>query len=153
MVGVMVVLEDGEVNKNEYRKFSARGGSAFGGKTVLGDTSANDTGALAEVLERRFAHPEWIFPDIIVIDGGTAQINVANKIIKEKNINVEIVAVTKNDKHKAKEITLYPRPDLKGAQGLAFIKKYTRQILLANSEAHRFAITYHKSMRNKNFLK
>ena len=45
------------------------------------------------------------------------------------------------------------RSDLKGAQGLVFIKKYKKEILLANSEAHRFAIAYHKNMRNRNFLK
>jgi excinuclease ABC subunit C len=131
MVGVMVVLEGGEMNKNEYRKFK-----------IKTQTGANDTGALAEVLERRFTHPEWRFPDLIVIDGSTAQINTANKIIKKNNINTEIVAVTKDDKHKAKEI--------KGDAVL--VKKYTRQILLANSEAHRFAITYHKNMRGKSFL-
>ena len=142
MVGVMVVLEDGEVNKNEYRKFK-----------IKTQTGANDTGALAEVLERRFAHTEWRLPDVIVTDGSTAQINVANKIIKEKNINTKVVAVTKDNRHKAKEIILSPRGDMKGAQGLVFIKKYSREILLANSEAHRFAINYHKNMCNKNFLK
>jgi len=131
MVGTMVVLENGQVNKNEYRKFKIRTQSG-----------ANDTGALTEVLERRFNHPEWRFPDVVVIDGSTAQINTAIKVLKENNLNIKIVAVTKDDRHKAKEI--------KGDASI--IKKYKREILLANNEAHRFAISYHKQMRNKNFL-
>ncbi|MCX6747587.1 MAG: UvrB/UvrC motif-containing protein [Candidatus Nomurabacteria bacterium] len=138
MVGVMVVLEGGEVNKNEYRKFK-----------IKTQKDANDTGALKEVLERRFNHPEWRFPDVVVLDGSTAQINVAQKVLKDlhvqagKNIKVEVVAVTKDERHKAKEI--------KGDSGL--VKKYKNEILLANSEAHRFAINYHKNMRARNFLK
>ncbi len=131
MVGVMVVLEDGIAVKSEYRKFKIRS-----------QKNTNDTGALAEVLERRFGHTEWKLPDIIVLDGSTAQINVANKAIKEKSINTKVVAVTKDDRHKAKEI--------KGDSAL--VKKYERQILLANNEAHRFAITYHKKVRSKSFL-
>jgi excinuclease ABC subunit C len=138
MVGVMVVLENGEVNKNEYRKFKIRT-----------QKDANDTGALKEVLERRFNHPEWRYPDIIVIDGSTAQINAAEKVLKNlttqknSNIKIEIVAVTKDETHKMREI----KGDTK------VVNKYKREIVLANSEAHRFAIKYHKDMRNKNFLK
>ncbi len=69
--------------------------------------------------------------------------NVAYKILKEKNISTEVVAVTKDEKHKMREI--------KGDTKL--VNKYKREIVLANSEAHRFAIKYHKEMRNKNFLK
>jgi len=131
MVGVMTVLENGEVNKNEYRKFK-----------IKTQKDANDTGALKEVLERRFNHKEWRFPDIVVLDGSVAQLNVAQVVLKEKNINTNVVAVTKDDKHKAK--------DLKG--DVVLVNKYKREIVLANSEAHRFAINYHKEMRNKNFL-
>jgi excinuclease UvrABC nuclease subunit len=132
MVGVMVVIEDGEVNKNEYRKFK-----------IKSQKGANDTGALSEVLERRFAHPEWRYPDVVVMDGSVAQVNVAQKFLTGKNLKIEIVAVVKDDKHKAREI--------KGAKNI--VAKYKGEILLANSEAHRFAINYHKNMRNKNFLK
>ncbi len=75
MTGVMVVVEDGEVSKNEYRKFKIR--------TQAG---ANDTGALKEVLERRFRHQEWRFPDLIVVDGGVAQINVAKQVVTRFNL-------------------------------------------------------------------
>jgi excinuclease ABC subunit C len=132
MVGVMVVVEDGEVDKDEYRKFKIRT-----------QKNANDIGALAEVLERRLAHPEWSYPDLIVVDGSTAQINVVKIILKKMKLNIPIVAVVKDEHHKPKAIM----GDEK------FGLKYKREILLANSEAHRFAITYHKKMRNKNFLR
>ena len=142
MVGVMTVVEDGEVIKNEYKKFSARGGSAFGGKTVLGNSKANDTAALAEVLERRLAHTEWSYPSLIVVDGGMAQINAIKSVLSRLNLEIPVVSVLKDEKHKPKDIM----GDKK------FSIKYKREILLANSEAHRFAIAYHKNMRNRNFL-
>ncbi|MCX6757637.1 MAG: hypothetical protein NTZ44_02025 [Candidatus Nomurabacteria bacterium] len=129
MVGVMVVLENGEIAKNEYRKF-----------IIKGFTSSNDVGALAEVLTRRFKHTEWQMPDLIVVDGSTAQLNVANKILKKYKLNIPISAVVKDDRHKAKMI-LNADPKLK------------KDILLANSEAHRFAITYYRQKSRKNMLK
>jgi excinuclease ABC subunit C len=132
MVGVMTVVEDGEVNKNEYRKFKIRT-----------QNDANDTGALKEVLERRLAHTEWTHPALIVVDGGVAQINAAKKVLNKIKSNIPIVSVLKDEKHKPKAIM--------GDEKMGL--KYKREILLANSEAHRFAITYHKKMRNKNFLK
>lgn len=132
MVGVMTVLEDGEVNKAEYKKFK-----------IKTKDSADDTGALKEVLERRFNHPEWSYPSLIVVDGGKAQINTATKVLKNLNLNIPIVSVLKDERHKPKDIL--------GDKDYA--RKYEREILLVNSEAHRFAITYHKQMRNKNFLK
>ena len=132
MVGVMVIIEDGEVNKNEYRKFKIRT-----------QNNANDTGALAEVLERRFTHTEWGFPSLVVVDGGIAQINTTKTVLKKLKLNIPLVSVLKDERHKPKAIM----GDKK------FSLKYKREILLANSEAHRFAIAYHKKMRNKNFLK
>ena len=132
MVGVMTVVEDGEINKNEYRKFKI--------KTQSG---ANDTGALGEIIERRLVHTEWNYPNLIVVDGGKAQINAVEKIFKKVGIGIPIVSVLKDEKHKPKDIL--------GRRDLA--TKYEKEILLANSEAHRFAISYHKQMRGKNFLK
>ncbi|MBP9711625.1 MAG: UvrB/UvrC motif-containing protein [Candidatus Pacebacteria bacterium] len=132
MVGVMTVVENGEAVKSEYKKFKIRTQS-----------DANDTGALKEVLERRLGHPEWPAPAFIVVDGSTAQINTAEAVIAKMDLSVPVVSVVKDDKHKAK--------DIMGDKTLAV--KYKREILLANSEAHRFAISYHKNMRNKNFLK
>ncbi len=132
MVGVMVVVENGEIEKSEYKKFKIRS-----------QEDANDTGALKEVLERRLAHTEWPFPELIVVDGGIAQINVAKAVLAKMGLKIEVVSVLKDDRHKAKAIL--------GDKKIAL--KYKREILLANNEAHRFAIAYHKKLRNKNFLK
>ncbi|MFA6354006.1 MAG: GIY-YIG nuclease family protein [Candidatus Paceibacterota bacterium] len=132
MVGAMVVLEDREVVKNEYRKFK-----------IKTQNNANDTGALAEILSRRFIHREWVYPNLIVVDGGIAQINVARRGLASMGIKIPIVSVVKDEKHKPKAIIGNEK----------FSLKYKREILLANSEAHRFAIAYHKNMRNKNFLR
>ncbi len=111
MVGVMVVAnivgEDVEFIKSEYKKFNI--------KSVNG---ANDTGALKEVLERRIAHTEWPAPDMIVIDGGQAQLNVAESVLRDvrsqtnsksqENVlaSVILVSVLKDDRHKAKNILI-----------------------------------------------
>ncbi len=131
MVGVMVVVENGVVNKSEYKKFKIR--------TQKG---ANDTGALVEVLERRLAHPEWVYPDLIVVDGSTAQINFAKSALMKVDARIPVVSVVKDERHKPKGII--------GESKL--IKQYKNLILLANNEAHRFAINYHKNLRAKSFL-
>ena len=131
MVGVMVVVEDGELNKKEYRKFVVR--------TV---DRPDDTKALAEILDRRLAHKEWHNPDLIVVDGGLAQINKAKQVLKNNKILIPVVSVLKDDKHKAKAII---GDDL-------LIKKHKKDILLANAESHRFAITFHKQKRSKAFI-
>ena len=131
MIGVMTVIEDGEVNKNEYRKFNIKGFS-----------DANDTGALLEMLSRRFAHPELPRPDLIVVDGGRAQKNVAEKFQKKYGLAIPVVAVVKDERHKPK--------------GILGIKKYTPKfddiILLANSEAHRFSINAFRNKQRKSFI-
>ncbi|MFA5934308.1 MAG: GIY-YIG nuclease family protein [Candidatus Paceibacterota bacterium] len=142
-VGVMTVIENGEINKNEYRKF------------IIRNSKGSDTDALREILERRFKHLEWAFPQIIVVDGGKAQINVARKVLNEMkkglSLNpqkgetlvsevskIEIVSVLKDEYHKPKAIL--------GSKNIT--EKYSNDILLANSEAHRFAIKYHREKRS-----
>ncbi|MBK5215726.1 MAG: GIY-YIG nuclease family protein [Candidatus Pacebacteria bacterium] len=132
MVGVMTVIENGELEKGEYKKFIIRTQS-----------KSNDTGALEEVLSRRLRHTEWGLPSLIVMDGGTAQINVAKSVLNRYQFKIPVVSVVKDDKHKAKAIM--------GDE--IIIKKYKKEILLINTEAHRFAIAFHKLKRNKNFLK
>jgi len=132
MVGVMTVVEDGTVAKNEYRKFRIR--------TQAG---ANDTGALSEVFERRFSHPEWPYPNLIVVDGGRAQINAVERAIKRMGIMIPVVSVVKDAYHRAKDILGEKK----------FARELEREILLAASEAHRFAINYHKNLRGRNFLR
>ncbi|HEY4509300.1 MAG TPA: GIY-YIG nuclease family protein [Candidatus Paceibacterota bacterium] len=127
VVGVMIVVEDGEVKKSDYRKFK-----------IKNNPSVNDTKALTEVLSRRLAHIEWRFPDLIVVDGGTAQKRVMEKILRENKVNIPVVSVVKDERHKPKNI-------LGDRQWL----KYEREIILANSESHRFAIGYHRKLRGK----
>lgn len=131
MVGVMVVLENQELNKKEYKKFII--------KTV---GVANDPKALSEVLERRFSHEEWRSPDLIVVDGGMIQMNAVNKVLSKLRFKIPIVSVLKDERHKAKAIL----GDNK------IIEKNKKNILLANTESHRFAIAFHKQRRRKSFI-
>jgi len=126
-VGVMTVVEEGAANKNEYRKFKLR-------STKPGD----DAGGLREILSRRLGHEEWPMPRLIVVDGSTAQLNTAEKVLNEYGIRIPIVGVTKDEKHR-------PR-DIKGDREI--ITSREREILLANAEAHRFAIGYHRNKRS-----
>ncbi len=131
MVGVMTVVTDGEVDKSQYRKFK-----------IESVKVSNDTKALSEVLERRLKHSEWQMPSLIVVDGGTAQLNVMNTVLDAHNLTIPVVSVQKDERHQPKDIL--------GDQTLAI--RYRKDILLSNAEAHRFAIGYHKKLRTKKFL-
>jgi excinuclease ABC subunit C len=128
-VGVMTVTLDGELDKSSYRKFTIRGQ----GKEV-----SNDTENLREVLIRRFNHDEWQMPSVIVLDGGKQQLNVGRKILAAMEIAVPVVAVVKDEFHRAREII---------GDDQKFIREHEREIILANSEAHRFAIHFHRQKR------
>lgn len=128
--GVMVVLENGEPQKSEYRKFK------------LPEKINDDYAALREMLTRRFAHTEWTFPSLIVIDGGPGQMNIAKEVLVDYKLAIPLVSVVKNAAHK---------PDHFLGEH-EFLKLYKQEILLTNSESHRFAMSYHTQLRNKNFL-
>jgi len=131
MVGVMVVLENGIPDKSAYRKFKIRSVN-----------QSNDTAALTEILERRLGHNEWLYPNLVVIDGGKAQLRVAQSVLKMHGVRVPVVSVVKDDRHKAREIL-----------GLKeYRTQYESDILLANAEAHRFALDYHRKLRRKNLI-
>jgi excinuclease ABC subunit C len=130
-VGVMTVVEDGEVKKSDYRKFKIRGGEA-----------GNDIAALKEVLTRRFNHTEWRLPNLLVLDGGTAQLNAAREVLREFGYQIPSVSVVKNERHQ-------PR-DFMGDR--SFVREHQASILLGNSEAHRFAIGWHRSRRERDFI-
>lgn len=132
-VGVMVVLEDGEIKKSDYRKFKIK------------EDKNNDTDSLKEVIERRLGHNEWVFPDIIVVDGGLAQKSIVEKILKENKLNIPVFSVVKDEYHKPKNI-LGNRNSVKS---FGKWENLERDILLSNYEAHRFAINYHKKLRGK----
>lgn len=129
-VGVMVVLENGEPQKAGYRKFK------------LPEKINDDYVALREMLTRRFIHTEWRFPDLIVIDGGPGQINIAKEVLGDYKLTIPLVSVVKNAAHKPDHFLGEHK----------FIEMYKREILLTNSESHRFAMSYHTQLRNKNFL-
>jgi excinuclease ABC subunit C len=131
MVGVMTVLEGGETAKDEYRKFKI--------KTL---TDANDPAALREVLTRRLLHPEWPFPQIIVVDGNTIQKNAAERVLRDNGLMIPVVAVVKDERHKASRL-LGPK---------AILLNHRLEILHANAEAHRFAITYYRATSRKRAL-
>jgi excinuclease ABC subunit C len=128
MVGVMTVVEGGETKNSEYRKFK-----------IDSLDSANDTAALKEILTRRLGHKEWPLPQILVVDGSTAQKNVAERVLKQFELVIPIIAVVKDDKHKPIRLV--------GQKKLIDIHKHG--VLLANAESHRFAITYHRTLRKK----
>jgi excinuclease ABC subunit C len=128
-VGVMVVLEDGVPKKSDYRKFKIR----------IESERADDTLHLDEVLRRRFAHKEWTRPDLIVIDGGVAQKRREESVRRNLELGFNIVSVVKDSKHKPKMIMGDPE----------IAESYKRWILIANAESHRFAVAYHRQLREK----
>ncbi len=132
-VGSMVVFENGEANKNEYRKFKIK--SIF---------QPNDVGMLKEVLERRFSHAsedpgkQWRMPDLILVDGGLAQVNMARRVLLQARIKIPILGIAKG-----------PRRDRNDIIGL-IPKGVRKEILIkVRDEAHRFAIGYHRALRAK----
>lgn len=131
MVGVMVAVVDGVAQKAEYRKFK-----------INSVSSSNDPKALREILSRRLGHDEWPMPKMIVVDGSTAQINTAEATLHEAGVRIPVVGVVKDEKHRPKAI--------KGDREL--ITRREKDILLANAEAHRYAIAYHRSKLRKRLV-
>jgi len=132
MVGVMTVVEHGEVCPAAYRTFNVR--------TLQ---SANDTAALREVLGRRLAHPEWPYPTLIVVDGGVAQLNAARAVLKEVGATIPVVAVTKDERHRPRTL-LGP---------VALRREHAATILLVNAEAHRRSLALHRTQRNRHAIR
>jgi excinuclease ABC subunit C len=126
-VAVMTVVSNGELVKDAYRKFKIQ--------TATND----DVAALKEVLSRRLGHAEWPLPRVFVVDGGIVQLKTALRVLKTAGIVIPVVGVVKNAAHKPERLI--------GDQQA--IKAYERDILLANAEAHRFAITWHRKRRSK----
>jgi excinuclease ABC subunit C len=130
-VGVMTVMENGVVAKSAYRKF------------ILRDTpKGDDLRGLVEILSRRFKHTEWALPNLIVIDGGMTHLKTAQSFIKSITVDIDVVSLVKDDKHKARDIL--------GTSDS--IKKYKKEIILINSEAHRFAIEFYRKKHRKSLL-
>ena len=102
----------------------------------------NDTAGLKEILERRLNRSEWPYPDLIVVDGNEVQKKIAENVLSARRVNIPVVAVTKDERHKAR--------DLIG--NLDLVKKYRDQIVAINTEAHRFAFNYHRGLREGSFI-
>jgi excinuclease ABC subunit C len=130
--GSMVTFINGLPDKNFYRRFKIK----ISGKP-------DDIAMLKEVLSRRFKHPEWGLPDLILIDGGIGQLSAALKIKNQKSKikNIKVMALAK------KENELY----IEGKKNPVLLKNLPREIfnliLQLRDEAHRFAISYHKKLR------
>jgi excinuclease ABC subunit C len=135
-VGSMVVFVEGLPDKSLYRKFKIH----IAGKP-------DDFAMLKEVLTRRFGHPEWNFPNLILIDGGKGQLNIAiNSKLQNPNYkNIKILAIAKRNNE------LY----IEGKKKPILLKILPREIsdliLYLRDEAHRFAIAYHKKLRQVDF--
>ncbi len=133
-VGSMVVFTNGQPDKKNYRKFK-----------IKSSQSPDDTAMLKEVLVRRFKHPEWDFPHLILIDGGKGQLSAAESCVPK---NISIVALTKNDKHRGDHIYAAKQ---KAAMPLEKLSSDVHNLLLLiDSEAHRFAIRYYRELHLKN---
>lgn len=153
-VGSMVVYEDGRPKRNDYRKFKI--------KTVQGP---NDYASMEEVLTRRFEHGlEELqemgeqgterfgsftrFPDLIMMDGGKGQVNVALKVLGELRLDIPVCGMVKDDNHRTRGL-YYNNVEIPIDRFSEGFKLITR----IQDEAHRFAIEYHRSLRSKGQVK
>ena len=147
LVGSMVVFEKGKPKRSDYRKFKI--------KTVEGP---NDYASMHEVLTRRFSHGiEELeanggnaedsftkFPDIIMMDGGKGQVNIAKQVMAELGLHIPIAGMVKDDHHRTRGLYFndVELPIDTHSQGFQLITRL-------QDEAHRFAIEYHRSLRSK----
>jgi len=151
-VGSMVVFVDGRPKKSEYKKFKI--------KTVEGP---NDTAMLEEVLARRFARGKagsskmkspssklqapssnkWPHPDLILIDGGKGQLNVAKRVLETYGLDIPLVGIAKGIDRKQDEL-VYDKKDNELARLVRAFKPLLQQV---RDEAHRFAVAYHRKLR------
>lgn len=154
-VGSMIVYEDGRPKRNDYRKFRI--------KTVQGP---NDYASMREVLTRRFSHglaeqaeiaaeggdlamgSFTRFPDLIMMDGGRGQVNIALEVLAELKITIPVCGMVKDDNHRTRGL-YYNNEEIP-------IDKYSegfKLITRIQDEAHRFAIEYHRSLRGRDQVK
>jgi len=153
-VGSMIVFENGKARSGDYRRFRI--------KTVK---SANDYDSMREILERRFIHglkeikeiqDKEIkfatgkfsnFPDLIMMDGGKGQVNIALEVLEKLEINIPVCGLVKDDRHGTRGI-IYNNNELMVNRNSNLMQLIRR----IQDEVHRFAITYHRSLRDKRTL-
>lgn len=147
-VGSMVVFEEGDAKKSDYRKFRI--------KSVIGP---DDYSSLKEVIERRFKRGVEEkkedknssfsnFPDLIMMDGGKGQVNAAKEILDKLNLNLEICGLVKDDFHRTRGI-IYKNEEF----NVDLNSRAYKMIYKIQEEAHRFAINYHRNLRSKTMFK
>lgn len=147
-VGSMVVFEDGDAKKSDYRKFRI--------KSVIGP---DDYSSLKEVIERRFKRGVEEkkedknssfsnFPDLIMMDGGKGQVNAAKEILDKLKLNIEICGLVKDDFHRTRGI-IYNNEEF----NVDLNSRAYKMIYKIQEEAHRFAINYHRNLRSKTMFK
>ena len=144
-VGSMVVYERGRPKRNDYRKFKIRG--------IKG---ADDYGSMREVLTRRFTHGIRereenkklgkfdAFPDLILMDGGKGQVNVALQVLDELHLEIPVCGMVKDDHHRTRGL-YYHNVEIPVDKSSEAFRLITR----IQDEAHRFAIEYHRQLRGK----
>lgn len=133
-VGSMVVFENGAPNKSEYRKF----------KIKSSPEEPNDPKMMHEIMSRRMAHEEWQKPDLIIIDGGKGQLSAVQKILQKDQL---VLTIAKREEEIYTPASPYPLPSSRlGNECALFIQR-------VRDEAHRFAVSYHRKVRSKAFLK
>ena len=153
-VGTMIVFEEGKAKNSDYRRFKI--------KSVKG---ANDYDSMREILERRFKHgldeiqkikdrnlnfsagKFSYFPDLIMMDGGKGQINVALDVLNKLNINIPVCGLVKDNKHQTRGIIFNNEEFIINRS--SNLMQLVRRI---QDEVHRFAITYHRTLRDKRTL-
>lgn len=139
-VSAMVVFVNGKPSKKDYRKYKI--------KTVVGP---DDYASMREVIRRRYSRvmrDGLMPPDLIVIDGGQGQVNIAKQVIQEElGLDIPIAGLQKNDKHQTHEL-LFGDP----LQVIELSRTSQEFFLLQRiqDEVHRFAITFHRQLRSKN---
>lgn len=133
-IGVMVVVEDGIPIKKEYRTFNIRGSTS----SPQAADRKNDIASLKELLNRRFGHLEWSYPNTIVVDGGKTQKKAAEEALAALGIEIPVASVVKDERHRPREILGARRAGITEADAV-----------LANAEAHRFSLARHRRARSK----
>src|SRR3989338_4239674 len=132
----MVVFENGYPNTSEYRKFK-----------IKSPASPDDTLMLKEMLTRRFRHTEWQFPDLILIDGGKAQLNATRSAISNFQFSIfnqiPILSIAKGKQEIFSTTLDRPVPLQRLATSVQLL------VLHIDAEAHRFAINYYRRLHRK----
>lgn len=140
IVGAMIRFENNKLNKKMYRKFKI--------KTT---NTQNDVQSMYEVLSRRLKHiDDWELPDVILMDGGKTQVNIAKKALREANIEIPVFGMIKNDKHRTRGIIDSNLNEIElNINENKQDKKILNFLTFLQDEVHRFVIKYHRSLRDK----